>query len=292
MDMSGKRSISHWWLIIAIIVTTMWDIIPIPGFAQNLNEDEEVQKISGYDFLIATENDTLQEREIAIHKAILSGHFPRYLTKFKPVYFSDGKNQLVVRVSPDYLAIGSDSNFVRMPMGLDAALSIAQHFDCILPTSKMVDEIYAQSTLKIDAYYLPPGKHMVSNEYYKIHHQWIQGHFIDDLYQSSLIAGHKKDVVISKRLLSQENRLAIYGWQRLRDASPIQPLSTWHSRNYADYSHGVRLVSRFAWLNGKKQDLYELIKNPELAHLISDEGEFDIESLMKINSTKIAVNAH
>ncbi len=39
-----------------------------------------------------------------------------------------------------------------------------------------------------------------------------------------LIAGHKKDVVITNRLLTMPKRVAIYGWHR-PNGSPIQPLA-------------------------------------------------------------------
>ena len=44
---------------------------------------------------------------------------------------------------PDYLAVGSDDDFVRMPMTPQTAQQIADLFGCILPTRKMVDAIDA-----------------------------------------------------------------------------------------------------------------------------------------------------
>ncbi|MFW7378501.1 MAG: hypothetical protein ACOH5I_06835 [Oligoflexus sp.] len=249
-------------------------------------------RISGDEFLQATSDDNLAQREAAIEESFLAGHFPQFLMNFQPVTFSDGKNQLVIMVSPDYLSIGHEENFVRMPMGLDTALHIARQFNCILPTTKMVDAIYEQADIKIDAHFLPPGREMVLNSYYQNHHQWIQNQLLDDYYQDKLMAGHKKDVVLSKKLIQKSNRVAIYGWQRIKDFSPIQPLSTWHHRNYADYSHGIRLVSRIAWLNGQEQDLGQILNDSKLAQLVSDEGAFSIPAIINPIRHNFAAAGH
>jgi hypothetical protein len=45
-----------------------------------------------------------------------------------------------------------------------------------------------------------------------------------------------------------------------------------HGAGYADYSHGIRLVSRTAYLDGRAVDLRELLASPRYAALLSDEG--------------------
>ncbi|MEO0753140.1 MAG: hypothetical protein AAFY25_15190, partial [Pseudomonadota bacterium] len=57
-----------------------------------------------------------------------------------------------------------------------------------------------------------------------------------------------------------------------RNGTPIQPLSTVHGAGYADYSHGVRLVSRTAYLDGQEVDLHQIMANPRYAGIISHEG--------------------
>jgi hypothetical protein len=87
----------------------------------------------------------------------------------------------------------------------------------------------------------------------------------------SLLSGDKKDVVMSNRSALSLGRIAIYGWHR-GPGQPIQPLSTVHGANYADYSHGIRLISEWALVNGKLQSIRELLLNPSTARLLSDEG--------------------
>ena len=89
-----------------------------------------------------------------------------------------------------------------------------------------------------------------------------------------LTAGHMKDLVISTRLWSQPGRVAIYGWHRAADA-PIQPLSTVHGARYADYSHGVRLVSQRVFVNGEPRSLFDVLADRRLSRLLSDEGPLD-----------------
>ena len=86
-----------------------------------------------------------------------------------------------------------------------------------------------------------------------------------------LIAGIKKDVVVTNQLSEKPNRVAIYGWHK-PDGSPIQPLTIVHRDTYVDYSHGVRLIKREMTVDGKKHDVFDVLRDPTLSGLLSDEG--------------------
>ncbi len=43
---------------------------------------------------------------------------------------------------PDYLSIGSNDDWARIPLSPMAAQQIADSLNCFLPTRKMVDDIY------------------------------------------------------------------------------------------------------------------------------------------------------
>jgi hypothetical protein len=86
-----------------------------------------------------------------------------------------------------------------------------------------------------------------------------------------LVSGHKKDLVLTRRLLEHPDRVAIYGWHR-PDGRPIQPLSTVHGAGYVDYSHGVRLVWHEVWVDGRPRSIYDVLADPALAPVLSDEG--------------------
>ena len=122
--------------------------------------------------------DSLQ-RELVIRDEILNGNIPDFLRKLVPVklrYAAPGGRLIsaTIFVTPDYLSIGSDTDFLRIPMNLYTAESVASRFGFILPTKKMVDAIYAQSTYHLAPQPLPAGPQMRSTEYYRTHNQMIQ----------------------------------------------------------------------------------------------------------------------
>ena len=78
-------------------------------------------------------------------------------------------------------------------------------------------------------------------------------------------------MVLTDRLLEAPNRVAIYGWHSL-DGMPIQPLYIGHRSSYVDYSHGIRLVRQLMTVDGRRTDLGDVLRNPILSALVSDEG--------------------
>ena len=161
---------------------------------------------------------------------------------------------------------------MRVPMDYHTASKVAASFGFILPTRRMVDAIYNQSANHLTPQPLPPGPQMRSTGYYKRHNEKIlQQRCARGIALGELVSGHKKDVVITNRLRRKPGRVAIYGWHR-PDGKPIQPLSTVHGAGYADYSHGVRLVSEHVLIDGKLCLVHDVLKDPERAPLLSDEG--------------------
>lgn len=217
------------------------------------------------------------ERDAAVVRQVLSGNVPDFLRHLTPVSFSgtrpDGDPvQVTICVTPDYLAVGSDRDHVRVPMGLAAAAKVADRLGFVLPTPKMVDEIYDQAQVHLAPRPMTPGSRMSSTPYLLEHDRTLDAQLRragGDL--TELIAGQKKDIVLTKRLLTHPGRVAIYGWHR-GNGRPIQPLSTVHGASYADYSHGVRLVSQTAFVDGKAVPLNRIMRDPHLAGIVSSEG--------------------
>lgn len=185
------------------------------------------------------------------------------ITKFQPVNENFTKNfcgnfvpvifeQLVICVSADYY----QENNIRKPVGLTQAKRILEKTNSIFPTKQMVDSIYKQAHIKLSPTPLPPGPQMTSTRYAIWHDKIIDQQLESFDTRDRLIAGHKKDIVGTN---ANGTRIAIYGWHR-QNGVPIQPYSTIHGSEYADYSHGLRLVSATAWLNGKPVDLREYLK--------------------------------
>jgi len=233
--------------------------------------------LTGSQFVQYVSQMTPQEREQSIGDEILKGNLPEFLRKLVPVElhceFPSGKNlTATIFVAPDYLAIGSDDDFLRIPMNLHTAIAIADRFRFILPTKKMVDAIFLQSHYHLVPQPLPAGPQMRSTAYYWTHNQMIEDQARAlGVRLGELVSGDKKDVVMTNRLAVNAGRIAIYGWHRGPD-QPIQPLSTIHGANYADYSHGIRLISEMALIDGKLRSIYEILRDSSVANVLSDEG--------------------
>ena len=216
-------------------------------------------------------------RDAAIAREVLAGNVPDFLRDLAPVSFTgvlpNGRSaQVTICVTPDYLAVGEDRDFMRVPLGLSAAARIAEGFNMMLPTTRMVDAIYAQADLRLSPAPMEPGAQMASTGYFMRHNATVQRQYRDAGGRlGMLVAGHKKDLVLTNRLSSAPGRVAIYGWHR-PGGSPIQPLSTVHGAEYADYSHGIRLVSRTAFVNGRAVDLRDLLMDGTYAGLLNTDG--------------------
>ena len=236
---------------------------------------------SAHWFLKQTTRMSPKSRETTILQQVGSGNIPGFLRELKPVTTEARIGARSVRarfwVMPDYLAIGPAHDYLRIPMTPITAQKIASRFGFLLPTKKMVDLIYQQAEIRLRPRTMRPGPQMTSNFYYKLHNKFIKKQIPEGSFEDYLVAGHKKDVVITNRLLQKPGRVAIYGWHQ-RNGIPIQPLSTVHNKHYADYSHGIRLVYRFMTVNGKTLPVDKVMQDPVLWRLVSDEGPLRITS--------------
>ena len=243
---------------------------------------------SGSEVMQALQDVYGTQRDDVVAEQVLSGNLPPFLRRLVPVeiagVLASGERMLVtICVMPEYLAVGDNRDFVRVPMGLAAAAKIASELGFLLPTPKMVDAIYNRAQVRLTPQPMKPTAQMVSTDYLMRHDQIIdvqRGKTASGL--AALTSGQKKDIVLTNRLRSKPGRVAIYGWHT-QNGRPIQPLSTVHGADYADYSHGVRLVSQTAFLNGKPTSLADIMADRELAGIVSDEGPIsDVRSLLAV----------
>lgn len=220
----------------------------------------------------------LGDRENVVLREVLAGNVPDSLRQLCPVtvtnLFDGQTNSATFFVTADYLAIGAQTDYFRVPLTPMAAQSIADRLDCILPTRKMVDAIYATADVRLSPSPIPPSGSMTHIiEFYK--HDLAVRLQLETLPQhpppGALIAGHKKDVVITPRLATNTGKVAIYGWHQT-NSQPIQPLYLGHTNSWVDYSHGIRLVQQRMILNGQTTTVSDVLANPKLAGLLSDEG--------------------
>lgn len=228
--------------------------------------------------MTGTEFDTIiaklkgPAREQAILNAIKAGHVPQW---YRNTWIPVQSGPLTFYVKPDYFVIGDETNYRRIPMTPQTAQAIANGFNSILPSRRMVDLIYAApGSVQIKPHPFPPDDKMEESFRFVEHDASINASLTGSGYGSvpkELRVGHKKDIVVGPDL--DGSRVAIYGWHTA-PGKPIQPYSTIHGSYYADYAHGVRLVSRQTKLDGKPIDIMTAFREPSLVPLVSDQGSF------------------
>lgn len=275
----GRFTLSAKALALGIALTTTGAHGATQGCGQTLSTAipaRTAKAHSGTEVMQRVMNLGGSERDAVVTEEVLSGNVPGYLRALSPVTF-DGrmpggeKIEVTICVTPDYLAVGDDRDFVRVPLGLPAAAKIADNLGFFLPTPKMVDAIYAQAKVHLSPSPMKPTNQMTTTSYLLQHDRTVSQMRGKFGAPEALTAGQKKDVVLSQRLRSKPGRVAIYGWHRT-NGKPIQPLSTVHGARYADYSHGIRLVSGTAFVNGQPRALADVMADPKLAQLVSNEG--------------------
>ena len=217
----------------------------------------------------------LMTREAFIRSEILSGNVPGFLRKLSRIWLTDlgpsGVN-IEIYVTPNYLAIGSDEDYRLIPMRPETAQAIADATGCLLPTRKLVDDIYRSAEVKLSPQPLTPGLTMTTPIVFLQHSDIVRTQLMGHVtLPSALVAGHQKDVVITARLANAPTKVAIYGWHNTNGLA-IQPLYLGHTSAWVDYSHGIRLVSQTALLNGQPTNVIALLADPNLCHFLSDEG--------------------
>jgi hypothetical protein len=86
-----------------------------------------------------------------------------------------------------------------------------------------------------------------------------------------LIAGHKKDIIITNKTSIGAKNVTIYGWH-MKNGIPIQNINAKsHDENYSDYSHGIRLIDEICILNGVSANIRDILNNKDLHKMISDD---------------------
>jgi hypothetical protein len=228
---------------------------------------------------IISELDTvsLATREEILVREILTGNIPNFLRQLKAISVFDTispeKHSITFFVIPEYLAIGSDSDFCFVPLTPMSAQRIADSLHCSLPTARMVDIIYNEAPLKLVPSPIPPSPAMTTVPVFREHNRTVQAQRdlqVQRYPMGTLCAGYKKDVVITSA-----NRLpghvAIYGWHTLA-GRPIQPLYVGHISSWVDYSHGIRLASTMVFVDSVETTISRVLQDTLHSRYINTEG--------------------
>jgi hypothetical protein len=267
-----KRGWCFWLLMFSCLLSTQAAESTLPPRPTDaLKGSEIVQRIGGLD---------LPAREQVIKEQVLLGNVPDFWRKFVTVelvrQIAGEEHRVVYQVAPDYLAVGSDMDYFLAPISPVLAQSLADRFGWMLPTRQMVNDIYLAATVRLVPTPIAPSAAMTTVPVFQQHNELVKEQRCQVLNQhplGALVAGHKKDVVITFRLPAAPGKLAIYGWHQ-GVGKPIQPLYLGHANTWVDYSHGVRFVQRAMLVDGRKTTMEEVLADVKLAALLSDEGVF------------------
>ncbi len=228
--------------------------------------------IGGAAFIASLSGLDRAAREAAVLRELRTGNIPSFLRPLVSVTVTtdwDGKEHTAVYdVMPDYLAIGSDGDFVRMPMDPHTAQAFCDESGMALPTRKMTNDIWAQAAVRLIPQPLTKDRESPATF---LQSQRLIEEQATGIPRGAIWAGIKKDIVVTNRLQERPHRLAIFGWH-YPSGEPIQPLTTVHVDWYVDYSHGVRPVRRTVRVDGREMDYEAVLRDPKLSALLSDEG--------------------
>lgn len=241
--------------------------------------------LSGWEFMRRADTASFWVLEDLIVETVTAGQVPDALRHFRKITFTTPvidsveilrkRHKVEMWVLPDYIAIGTNDDFVRMPMGPLAAQRIADSLDCTLPTSFLVDRIAEASEGHVDIFpFRPLGARNCQPIVFQDSNNAINALFKAHGYHfGQLISGLKKDIVLTYKiqtLTDYVRNVAIYGWHH-PDGRAQQPLFVRHGNFYVDYSHGVRLIYNKVKIDGVEYNVREVLQSPELYRLLSDE---------------------
>jgi hypothetical protein len=252
------------------------DEIPKNNFQIPLRDPSAM---TGSEFMNHVKNMSFTDREDAILNELVTGNIPYFLREMKALEadFSDANgtsHHLEYKVFPDYLSIGSDNDYCRVPMGPITAQKAGDFFGTTMPTRKLVDHIYQNAEVKLaPVTYAPVGDQ--NEQVYKFveHNTAIEAQLsAAGGSAGDLIGGTKKDVVLSNKIIdpTRPNHVVIYGWHQL-NGEPIQPLTNIHINSYVDYSHGIRYLNSDIKVDGNVQKIQDVLKDAVLYKIVSDE---------------------
>lgn len=253
--------------------------------------------LTGSQFMASVASMTFDQREAEIYKEVSKGNVPDFMRSLKKLQssFLDASgtaHSVIYEVMPDYLCIGSNEDFCRIPMGPITAQRLANLFGATMPTSKLVDDIYSKAEVKLaPVTYTPVGNQNELVSKFVEHNTAIEAQrSASGKPLGSLVGGIKKDVVISNKITdpANPNHVVIYGWHQLNGVA-IQPIYNGHINSYVDYSHGIRLINNELLVDSVVMSTGQILTNSTMYKVLSNEtGAMTQASYLKDNTIPAA----
>jgi hypothetical protein len=218
----------------------------------------------------------IKEREERLFAELSEGNVPSWLRTMTRVSLRQEvrglEHEVTFWVTPDYLTVGSDTDFLPIPLTGRTAQRVADLVGAALPTPRMVDAIWASARTHLAPVRIGPHPDMTTVPFFIRHAGLIQSQrMVYGSKPGTFSAGHKLDVVITPELAANPGAVAIYGWHQ-PNGEPIQPLYTRRADNRPVFSHGIRLVHRTILIDEEEMDLLEVLTDPVRGEILSAKG--------------------
>ena len=178
---------------------------------------------------------------------------------------------------------------VRLAGSAQLCQQVADVLGACLPTPRILDEAWLQAAVQIPPATIYPNDNTTAM---MVRHSAMIDAAVTAAGGTGLVMPVGKPWCLKK--ITPKGYAALYGWQSatpvpgvkdrqyvedIRVRSPatpgvyvIQPFATPHFSTYVDYSSSIWLVSRTCVVDNVTRDLADVLKNAELAPLVSPEG--------------------
>lgn len=230
---------------------------------------------------------TVDDVDKVFRRYLKAGNIPGFIASdwWVPVKITGGGHTLEILVCPDYAAVGTSADMLRMGKTSQFfAQEVADKYDAIMPSQKLVDIIEAQaSNPKLGFIAVQTASGGADDSVAAVVKANTKAEAAQDAAGYSprdgkIKLGYRKSYVTRPGM--NGDYIAIYGGRWSAAGGRVQPPSghahtTGQIRdtpNYSDYSHGIMLVSRKAKLDGEAVDLREDVfgsKDPSIWGLVS-----------------------
>lgn len=188
---------------------------------------------------------------------------------------ADGTPTATLWALPDFFGLRIDGEYIRLPMLPGTAQTIADWFGWTLPTPLIVRTLHRQTPAGRRIPFAAASKDRGGSATYLAVNDRNNKVIADrGIGSGDIVSGHRKDIVLTNRLVGKANPLAIYGaWWNALEEQPIQWLEAGgHDGSYVDYSHGCRFLKNRIQIDGADLELTAFAAADPRCRIVSDEG--------------------
>jgi len=233
----------------------------------------------------------LVDAQSAILQAVANGCG---LYEWTPVQTTYQGHTAIIPVFADALRIGSPESAIRVAVDYRTAQQIADALGGSLLTSRVSDAAWQQADARLTATKMAntPSQvvAMANTSRMLDHSQAVDAKLSKQVTSATtpLVGNAGKDWVVTKRWAEAPGKLvkapmsaaANYGWYEKGAGSwnpphtleLVQPIGLRHGLTHVDYSQQLRLMGRTIEVDGQRMEVADVMRSPELAGLVSDEG--------------------